>query len=288
MDPHSEELLEALDLHETTSKTGTGFTGVSLPTPDGRIFGGQFVAQSVVAAQRSAMHGHEIRSAHAYFTKPGSTREAVHYLVTPLSDERHSSVRLVQAHQSSGLLFTLLARMAVPDAREQLSARPRQVPEAPSDGPLADPGRVNSEGEFARFWTTGRAFESIHSSGPLYIPFSGRRSPCQSVWTRAVGALPNDPKLHTALLGYLSDDSILDPALRAHGLSWVDPRVRAASLDHAIWWHEPGRVDDWLFTTQECPSTQGGRGLGVGRVYTREGRLLATVVQEGMIRARKR
>jgi acyl-CoA thioesterase-2 len=101
---------------------------------------------------------------------------------------------------------------------------------------------------------------------------------------RAVGSLPDDPALHAAVLAYASDYSLLEPVLRAHGRSWSDPGLKAASLDHAMWWHRPARADDWLLYVQDSPSAQGARGLGIGRIYTRDGVLVATVAQEGMLR----
>jgi acyl-CoA thioesterase-2 len=112
----------------------------------------------------------------------------------------------------------------------------------------------------------------------------GDRVPHQAVWMRAVGTLPDDPGLHRAAIAYASDHTILEPVLRRHGVAWVTPGLKIASLDHAMWWHRDGRADEWLLYAQESPNAIGGRGLSFGRVYDRSGRLLASIAQEGMIR----
>jgi acyl-CoA thioesterase II len=113
---------------------------------------------------------------------------------------------------------------------------------------------------------------------------SGDRSPQQAVWMRLRAPMPDDQRLHRATLAYLSDMTIQESILRAHGVSWATPGLKVASLDHAMWWHRPARVDEWLLYVQESPNARGGRGLATGRVYTREGSLAASVSQEIMIR----
>jgi acyl-CoA thioesterase-2 len=127
-----------------------------------------------------------------------------------------------------------------------------------------------------------------HVTAPVYLGVLGERVAHQCVWIRARGTLPDDDNLHRAALAYASDYSILEPVFRRHGISWSDRDARIASLDHAMWWHRFGRVDQWLLYAQESPSATGGRGLATGRIYTRDGRLLASVAQEGMVRLRAR
>jgi acyl-CoA thioesterase-2 len=114
-----------------------------------------------------------------------------------------------------------------------------------------------------------------------------RRDSHQSVWLRTVGALPQDPLVHAAVLAYASDYTLLEPVLRRHGLAWTDRRLRPASLDHAMWFHRPVRADDWILYTSDSPSAQGGRGLGTGRMFAADGTLVATVAQEGMVRVKE-
>jgi acyl-CoA thioesterase-2 len=136
----------------------------------------------------------------------------------------------------------------------------------------------------AKFWATQRAFDIRHVDAPVYFPGVEAGEPRQAVWMRAVGRLPDDPALHRAALAYASDYSILEPVLKGHGVAWSQPGLKIASLDHAMWWHRDGRADDWLLYVQESPAAVGGRGLSLGRIYARDGSLLASVAQEGMIR----
>jgi acyl-CoA thioesterase-2 len=136
----------------------------------------------------------------------------------------------------------------------------------------------------AKFWATERAFDIRHIGSPLYLQAGDDRTPHQAVWMKAVGNLPDDPNLHRAALAYASDHTILEPVLRGHGIAWVTPGLKVASLDHAMWWHRDGRADEWLLYVQDSPNSIGGRGLSLGRIYDRAGHLLASVAQEGMIR----
>ena len=116
------------------------------------------------------------------------------------------------------------------------------------------------------------------------VRVDGERVPRQAVWMRARSPLPDDPAVHRAALAYVSDLTIQESILRAHGVAWARPGLKVASLDHAMWWHRPGRVDDWLLYVQESPNARGGRGLATGRIYTRDGILVASVAQEIMVR----
>jgi acyl-CoA thioesterase-2 len=136
----------------------------------------------------------------------------------------------------------------------------------------------------AQFWANGRAFDLRHIESPIYFEVAGEPVPHQAVWMKAVGELPDDRNLHRAALAYASDYSILEPVLRGHGVPWGTPGLKVASLDHAMWWHRFGRADQWLLYTQESPTAIGGRGLSLGRIFTRDGLLLASVAQEGTIR----
>ena len=158
-----------------------------------------------------------------------------------------------------------------------------QVP-APETLPSIAEQYAGVDTDAARYWTRQRPMDLRHVDEPIYLTGSAERSTHQAVWIRSVGALPDDPALHAAVIAYASDYSLLEPVLRAHGLGWSDPALKAASLDHAMWWHRPARADEWLLYVQESPSAQGGRGLGLGRIYTRDGVLAATVAQEGMLR----
>ena len=139
----------------------------------------------------------------------------------------------------------------------------------------------------ARYWQRKRPLDLRPVQQPIHV-YPAEPATSQAIWMRTVGPLPDDPALHAAILAYSSDYNLLEPALRAHGLTWSEPDLRVASLDHAMWWHRPARADEWLLYVQESPSASGSRGLGLGRVYRADGTLVASVGQEGMIRVRGR
>jgi acyl-CoA thioesterase-2 len=131
---------------------------------------------------------------------------------------------------------------------------------------------------------TDRPVDLRHIPSPIYLSVEGERAPHQAVWVRTRRRLPDDPAIHRAALAYISDLTIQESILRAHGVSWASPGLKVASLDHAMWWHRPGRVDDWMLYVQESPSARGGRGLATGRIYSGDGTLVASVAQEIMVR----
>jgi acyl-CoA thioesterase-2 len=161
----------------------------------------------------------------------------------------------------------------------------------PADLPQPEslPSAAEALGELdhpvAKYWATQRPFDMRHVDKPVFLSPDGPRVAHQAVWLKAVGTLPDDANLHRAALAYLSDYSILEPVFRRHGLAWSTPGLKVASLDHAMWFHRFGRVDEWLLYLQESPNATGGRGLSEGRIYSRDGVLLASVAQEGMVRA---
>ena len=156
---------------------------------------------------------------------------------------------------------------------------------APETLPTIAERYAGRDGVDARYWIRQRPMDLRHVEQPVYLEADPHRTTHQAVWMRAVGRLPDDPALHAAVLAYASDYSLLEPVLRAHGRFWSEPGLKVASLDHAMWWHRPLRADDWLLYVQDSPSAQGARGLGIGRLYRRDGVLVASVAQEGMVRA---
>jgi acyl-CoA thioesterase-2 len=123
-----------------------------------------------------------------------------------------------------------------------------------------------------------------HVGSPVYLSVEGEQVAHQAVWLKTIGRLPDDPNLHRAALAYASDFTLLEAIFRRHGIAWITPGLKVASLDHAMWWHRFGRVDEWMLYVQESPTAMGGRGLSLGRIYSREGVLIASVAQEGMVR----
>jgi acyl-CoA thioesterase-2 len=166
---------------------------------------------------------------------------------------------------------------------EHQDAFPTGIPD-PETLPSAAESMGDNPHPIAQYWANARPFDMRHVGSPIYFSVEGEPVAHQAVWIKALGELPDDPVIHRAALAYASDYTILEPIYRRHGIPWSYPGLKSASLDHAMWFHRDGRADQWLLYVQESPSAQGGRGLSLGRIFTRDGRLLATVAQEGMVR----
>ena len=278
-------LLAALDLTDTGARTSEDiFTGPSQWMPLGRIFGGQVLAQSLVAAQRTIAEDRSVHSMHGYFLRPGNVELPITFSVDRIHDGRSFSTRRTQAYQDGVPILSMIASFQEDDdGLEHQADMPVGLPE-PEDLPSAAESLSGIDHPIANFWASQRAFDLRHIPSPIYFSVEGERVPHQAIWLKALGTLPDDPNLHRAALAYASDYSILEPIMRAHGVSWGTPGLKAASLDHAMWWHRSGRVDEWMLYVQESPNARGGRGLSLGRIYTRDGVLLASVAQEGMVR----
>ena len=278
-------LLSTLHLTDTGARTTEDiFTGPSQWMPLGRVFGGQVLAQSLIAAMRTVADDRTIHSMHGYFLRPGDVAHPITFSVDRLHDGRSFSTRRTHAFQNGVPILSLIASFQTED-----DGVSHQV-EMPTD--LPDPETLPStadvlgalDHDIARYWSNERAFDVRHIPSPIYLKVEGERVPRQAVWMKAFGRLPDDLNMHRAALAYASDYPILEPVLRAHGVAWATPGLKVASLDHAMWWHRDARVDEWLLYTQDSPSASGGRGLSLGRIYTREGVLVASVAQEGMVR----
>jgi acyl-CoA thioesterase-2 len=278
-------LLAALDLTDTGARTDEDiFTGPSQWQPHGRVFGGQVLAQSLVAAMRTVADDRFVHSMHGYFLRPGDISLPITFSVDRIHDGRSFVTRRTQAYQNGVPILSMIASFQDADEGiEHQAAMPEGFPD-PETLPTAAETLAGIDHPVARAWASGRPFDMRHVPSPVWFEVQGERVPHQAVWIRAIGRLPDDRNLHRAALAYLSDYSILESVLRAHGLAWGTPGLKMASLDHAMWWHRFGRVDEWLLYVQESPNAIGGRGLALGRIYSREGVLLASVAQEGMIR----
>jgi len=278
-------LLTSLDLTDTGARTSEDiFTGPSELTPLGRVFGGQVLAQSLVAAMRTIAEERVVHSMHGYFLRPGDATKPITFSVDRIHDGRSFSTRRTQAYQDGQPILSMIVSFQdVDEGLEHQAAMPQGIPE-PESLPSTAQVLEGIDHPVARSWATERPFDMRHVSGPIYFGVEGERVPHQAVWLKAIGTLPDDPNLHRAALAYASDYSILEPILRGHGIAWAHPGLKAASLDHAMWWHRFARVDEWLLYVQESPNAIGGRGLSLGRIYTRNGVLVASVAQEGMVR----
>ncbi|MFE5671877.1 acyl-CoA thioesterase [Agromyces sp. NPDC056523] len=280
-------LLSTLRLTDTGARTNEDiFTGPSQWMPLGRVFGGQVLAQSIVAATHTVPDERSIHSMHGYFLRPGDVQHPITFSVDRIHDGRSFSTRRTQAFQHGEPILSLIASFqSHDDGLEHQLEMPDDLPD-PEGLPTTADILGHLEHDVARYWSSERAFDVRHIPSPVYLTVDGERMPRQAVWMKAFGRLPDDPRQHRAALAYASDYSILEPVLRAHGVAWATPGLKVASLDHAMWWHRDARVDEWLLFTMESPSASGGRGLSLGRIYTREGMLVASVAQEGMVRVR--
>lgn len=278
-------MLAALTLSETGARTSEDiFTAPSQWMPHGRVFGGQVAAQSVLAAMRTVEADRSVHSMHGYFLRPGDVAQPITFSVDRIHDGRSFSTRRSQAYQNGVPIFSMIASFQDDDpGLDHQATMPDGLPQ-PEDLPSAAEVLEPIDHPTAQFWASSRPFDLRHAPGPVYFRVDGEHVPHQAVWFRALSALPDDPDLHRAALVYASDYSILEPILRAHGHSWATPGLKMASLDHALWWHRFARVDDWLCYVQESPNAIGGRGLSTGRIFTRDGTLVASVAQEGMVR----
>lgn len=279
------DLLGVLELDPSEARTTEDiFTGPSERTPHHRVFGGQVLAQSVIAATRTVEPDRRPHSMHGYFLRPGNDEAAITFAVDRIHDGRSFSTRRVQAYQAGVPIFSMIAsfQREQPGVEHQ-AAMPEGLPEPESLPSLAE--YFSSAPELGRmFWGAQSAFDLRHVDGAVYLSVEGHRVPHQAVWMRATQPLPDDPAVHRAALAYASDYTILESVLRAHGLAWATPGLSSASLDHAMWWHRDGRADEWMLYAQESPNAIGGRGLALGRIYSRGGALLASVAQEGMVK----
>ncbi|MFS0716834.1 acyl-CoA thioesterase II [Arthrobacter sp. 1P04PC] len=279
-------LIHLLDLGELQgARTDEDiFLGPSQKQPRQRVFGGQVLAQSLVAGSRTVPEGRGVHSMHGYFLRPGDANQPITFGVQRLRDGRSFSARRVHAYQDGKPILSMIASFQ--DEDEGIEHQ-TQMPEGIPD-PESLPSTADLLGKFdhpvARHWAYERPFDIRHVDPALYVSAEGPKEARNAVWMRTFGPMPDDPGLHRAALAYASDYTLLESVLRRHGMSWITPGMSVASLDHAMWWHRPVRVDEWLLYVQESPSAQGARGLATGKIFSRDGRHVATVAQEGMIR----
>ena len=279
-------LLELLDLSDADGANTDEeiFVGVSEKQPRGRVFGGQVLAQSVIAAVRTVEPDRPIHSMHGYFLRAGDADLPITFGVERLRDGRSFSARRTHAYQNGVPILSMIASFQTPaEGLEHQEDFPDGIPDPETLPSTADLlGKVDHP--VARHMAYHRPFDVRHVQDALYVQAKGERQAVNAVWMKTKGPLPDDQGLHRAALAFGSDYTLLEPILRQHGVSWVTPGMSVASLDHAMWWHRPVRVDDWLLYVQSSPSASGARGLAVGKIFNRAGELVATVAQEGMIR----
>jgi acyl-CoA thioesterase II len=250
-----------------------------------RVFGGQVAGQALVAGGRTVPEDRQVHSLQAYFIRPGDPAIPLIYLVERVRDGRSFATRRVSAIQHGKTIFALSASFHRDEPGVEHADPMPDVPPPDAIAPTAE--RMEKLfGPPVHEWFGGNPIDIRHI-GPLTFEAEcdpSLRTTRNLVWLRADGDLPDDPLLHVCLVTYASDMTLLDSVLLAHGLSWTDGRTTGASLDHAMWFHGPFRADRWLLYAQDSPVARGARGLARGEMFTSDGRLVVSVVQEGLIR----
>lgn len=249
------------------------FRSPPLRTTMQRTFGGQVLAQSLVAAGRTVPAGRFPHSLHGYFLRPGQSSHPILYEVEFTRDGRTFTTRRVIARQSGRVIFHMTASF---QQKEDGYEHQDHMPSAP------DPAGLPTLHDELTRQSAGPSPDEWDCLDVRYVPSEDASR--HAVWLRTSGVMPNDDLLHTAVLAYASDLTLLAAAGAHHGLSMSDPTAFIASIDHAMWFHRQARADEWLLHDQESPSASGGRGLGRGRMFDLAGRLVASAVQEGLIR----
>lgn len=282
MQPHTSDLLALLELEPLEVNL---FRGESRDIGSAQVFGGQVLGQALTAAART-VEGRIVHSLHAYFLRRGDFNAPIVYHVDRSRDGHSFSNRRVIAIQHGEQIFNMTASFQVMEEGLEHQVEMPNVP-PPEDlpdmvealRPLIDrlPERMR------RFIEQPRPFEfrMVQSVNPLA---PGKQPPARQVWFRMVDRLPDGEALHRCLLAYLSDYYLLDTSALPHGMSFFSSKVIMASIDHAMWFHRPLRVDDWLLYAIDSPSASGARGFGRGSVFARDGRLVASTAQEGLVR----
>jgi len=274
-------LLDLLDLEQIEVNI---FRGRSPDERRQRVFGGQVAGQALVAAGRTVPPDRPVHSLHAYFIRPGDPLVPLVYLVDRVRDGRSFTTRRVSAVQHGQTIFTLSASFHHPEPGPEHADPMPDVP-PPEAIERRQDRLARVLGEEAVPWRDNPV--DLRSIGPLQVEVwrdPSLRATTSEVWLRVDGELPDDPLLHVCLMTYASDMTLLDSVLIGHGLSWWDGHTTGASLDHAMWFHRPFRADRWLLYAQHSPVAYGGRGLAQGEVFTEQGELVVSVVQEGLIR----
>jgi acyl-CoA thioesterase II len=279
------DLLNLLDLEPLEFNI---YRGRNRDIGSGRVFGGQVMAQALVAAQRTVEDGRIAHSLHGYFILPGDLASPIVYFVDRLRDGKSFTTRRVTAIQHGHAVFNM--SVSFHRAEDGLEHQAGMPPVPPPDQLPSELDRIRAGAQripepLRSVLTQDRPVDFR----PIDIdPFDeSPRDPERTMWLRAVGSMPDDTLSHQAVLAYASDYGLLATAVQPHGMSIRHPRLQAATLDHAIWFHRPFRIDDWLLYAMDSPAAAGARGFARGSVFTAAGRLVASVAQEGLIRVRR-
>ncbi len=281
-----QDLIDLLDLETLEVNL---FRGQSRDIGGHSVFGGQVISQALVAANRTVEADRPPHSLHAYFLRPGDMAAPIVYEVDRVRDGRSFTTRRVQAIQHGEVILSMIASYQKVEAGLEHQA---PMPDVPAPESLRDFNELAAQWiaeagplpEGSKEWLIRKVGIDFRPVAPQN-PFKPQRSePRQQVWIRASGSLPDDPVLHRHILAYASDFFLIGTAPYPHGVSFANPQLIVASIDHAIWFHRDFRIDDWLLYSMDSPSAQGSRGLARGQIFDRKGRLVASVAQEGLMR----
>jgi acyl-CoA thioesterase-2 len=276
-------LISLLDLEKLEENL---FRGQSPAYGWQRVYGGQVLGQALVAAGRTVEDDRIAHSLHAYFLIGGDPGHPIIYEVERIRDGGSFTTRRVRAIQHGRPIFAMSVSFHKHEVSYEHQSRMPKVP-APEDLPSEQELRAQllpSLPENMRsYWQHERPIEMRPTDISRYLDRQ-QREPLQSIWLRANGSLPDDDRLHQCVLAYASDFTLLDTALIAHGKLLFDTDIQLASLDHSMWLHRPGRIDDWVLYVQDSPSAGGSRGFCRGSLYARDGTLIASTTQEGLVR----
>lgn len=281
-----ETLLETLDLEPLEINL---FRGRSPKVGWQRVFGGQVIGQSLVAAQRTVDPEHRVHSLHAYFMRPGDPENPIVYEVDRIRDGGSFTTRRIVAIQHGKAIFSMSASFQI---REEGLEHAFEMPDIPhpdqlvSEKELAEQFIDHAPENVRKYWQRERPIELRPTDLTHYVS-KKKLPPLQNVWFRATGRLPSDPAIQEAVLAYASDMTLLDTSLFAHGRAVFDPQLQVASLDHAMWFHRPLNMEAWHLYTQDSPNASGARGLTRGSIFSADGALVASTAQEGLIRLKR-
>jgi acyl-CoA thioesterase-2 len=285
MDQRIADLLTLLELEQLEVNL---FRGESRDIGSPQVFGGQVLGQALTAAS-ATVEGRVVHSLHAYFLRRGDFNAPIVYQVDRSLDGHSFSNRRVVAIQHGEQIFNMAASFQVEESGFDHQV---EMPQVPLPDALPDSSRPPPEllerlpERMRRFFEQPRPFE-FRSVQPIDYLRSRRAAPTRQIWFRAVGRLPDDEKLHRCLLAYVSDYFLLDTATLPHGTSFPHSSIIMASIDHAMWFHRPLRVDEWLLYAVESPSASGARGFARAGLFGLDGRLVASTAQEGLVRTKK-
>jgi len=279
------QLIDLLQLEQIDTDL---YRGARQPGGIGRVFGGQVVAQALQAAQGSVESGKVAHSLHAYFMRPGDEDHPIVYRVERDFEGRSFATRRVIAMQKGQPILNLAASFQLPsEGLHHQDAMPDvPAPETlPSDDDLREQITDRVPEKLRKFFLRHRPIEIRPVDYRDWLN-PQPSEPVQHNWFRVVAPLPDDPALHRAILAYASDMTLLGTCMLPHGVTWMTGEVQTASLDHALWLHEPFRADEWLLYTTDSPWAGHARGFNRGKIFSQDGRLVASVAQEGLIRVR--